>query len=147
MNSSVDITNVLPFVLSLLGGGAVVVLLAQGIKKVFGMNSDKAIHAMVILVSGAAAIASYVLQYKNLPASVLGVSGPAIYGFSQGLYKSAKYVGDLLPKVSALLHKPVSSTAAANAADASVAAVAAPVDAAAQVAPAPVAPETNQFNS
>jgi hypothetical protein len=90
MNAPIDITNVLPFLLSLPAGGILVVLLAQALKKLFGMDSDKAIHFMVLLVSGVASIASYVLQYKNLPVSVLGVSGPAIYGFSQGVYKTAK---------------------------------------------------------
>src|SRR5205823_5312229 len=99
----IDITNVTPFLLSLPAAGVGVVVLAQVIKRLFGMDSDKAIHFMVILVSGAASLASYVLQYKNLPPYVLGMSGPAIYGFSQGLYKTAKVLSDLLPKVSIAL--------------------------------------------
>jgi hypothetical protein len=102
----IDITNVTPFLLSLLASGVGVILLAQIIKKSFGMDSDKAIHVMVLLVSGVATIASYVLQYKNLPVSILGVSSPAIYGFSQAVYKTAKALSDVLPKVSIALHQP-----------------------------------------
>jgi hypothetical protein len=141
MNAAIDINNVMPFLLSLLGGGVGVVLLAQVIKKLFGMNSDKAIHTMVLLVSGVVAIASYILNFKSLPVSVLGVSGPAIYGFSQGVYKTAKALGDLLPNVSAVLHK--QSPAAAGAADQVMAAMNAPADVAAEPASTP----PNGFNS
>src|SRR2546425_12928174 len=118
--SAIDITNVTPFLLSLPAAGIGVMILAQVIKKLFGMDSDKAIHFMVILVSGAASLASYVLQYKNLPPVVLGMSGPAIYGFSQGLYKTAQALKGLLPRVSVALDKPAKATV--NAADAAVAA-------------------------
>jgi choline-glycine betaine transporter len=47
--SAIDITNVLPFLLTLAAGGGVgVVLLAYAIRKLFGMESDKAIHFMVM---------------------------------------------------------------------------------------------------
>src|SRR5258708_22754247 len=101
MNASVDITNVVPFLLSLAASGVGVILLAQKIKKGFGMESDKAIHVMVVLVSGMMTAASYILQYKNLPVSVLGLSGPAIYGFSQAVYNTPKILSDLLPTVAA----------------------------------------------
>lgn len=142
MNASIDITNVAPFLVSLAASGVGVVLLAQVIKKLFGMSSDAFIHLMVVLVSGLGALASYILQYKNLPPEVLGVSGPAIYGFSQGLYKTVKILSDLLPRISAALHKPVaaSATAAANQA---VAAVGAPADIAAE----PSASNNNEFSA
>src|SRR5258708_39577689 len=105
---------------------------------------------MVVLVSGMMPAASYILQYKNLPVSVLGLSGPAIYGFSQGVYKTAKILSDLLPKVAAALRKPAKATAAA---DAAVAAVNPPADFIEEPAPAtttapaePATPNTSGFN-
>lgn len=103
---SIDITNVSTFLLSLPAGGVLVVLIAQAIKKFCGMDSDKAIHAMVMLVSLAATAAAYVIEFKNLPPTILGVSGPAIYGFSQGVYHLAKALGTLLPKVQDAMRKP-----------------------------------------
>ncbi len=146
--SAIDITNVTPFALSLPAAGIGVVVLAQAVKKVFGMDNDTFIHFMVILVSIAATLASYVLQYKNLPPVVLGVSGPAIYGFSQGLYKTAKALNDLLPTVAARLHKQPAPAAAI--ADQAVAAVDVPAEIAADPGTPvaePPAPESNgEFN-
>ena len=137
MVSSVDINNYLPFVLSLLGGGVGVVVLAQVIKKVAGLNSDHVIHFMVMAVSGAAALAQYILTSRNLPVEVLGVSAPTIYGFSQAVYKESGYLKNLLGRVQIQL---APKQAAAVAADAAVAGVTAPSDA--QLADiAPVAPE------
>jgi hypothetical protein len=143
VNSPVDISNVLPYLLTLAGSGVGVVLLAQLIKKAWGMNSDAFIHAMVVLVSAVATLASYILQYKNLPPIILGISGPAIYGFSQGLYKSAKVLGDLLPRIQAALRKPANTVSPEAAA--AVAAMNVPADTVTGLAPAP--PENNEFNS
>ena len=74
MNSAIDITNVSLFLLSLPVTGAGVVLIAQLIKKGFGMNSGKAIHTMVVLVTIAGAATAYILQFKGLPLEVLGIS-------------------------------------------------------------------------
>jgi hypothetical protein len=147
VNASVDITNILPFVMSLLAGGVGVVLLAQGIKRVFGMNSEHAIHAMVLLVSAAAAIAQYILNFRGLPVEVLGVSSASIYGISQAVYKESKYAIDLLNRVQAA-NKAKDVTASSVVAPAVSSPVVAP---AAQVAPASVAeapaPTTSEFNS
>jgi hypothetical protein len=146
MSSAIDITNVSLFLLSLPVTGAGVVLIAQLIKKGFGMNSGKAIHTMVILVTIAGAAVSYILKFKGLPLAVLGISSPAMYGFSQGLYKGAIYASDILPKVSNLLYK-VSNLfskkpASTPAADAAVAAVAVPPVAASE----PAASATTEFS-
>jgi hypothetical protein len=143
----IDITNVMPFILSLLGGGVLVVLLAQGIKRVFGMNSEHAIHIMVALVSGAAALAQYILNFRGLPVEVLGVSSTSIYGISQFVYKESKYVSDLLSRVQAA-NKSNSSAAPAVATPA----VSAPGEATTgQPAPASTAetptPPTSGFNA
>jgi hypothetical protein len=143
VNGPIDITNVMPFILSLLGGGVLVVLLAQGIKRVFGMNSEHAIHIMVLLVSGAAAIAQYILNFRGLPVEVLGVSSASIYGISQAVYKESKYAIDLLNRVQAA-NKSNSSAAPAVATPAVSSPVEAPVEQ--PVPTATAAPSNNEFN-
>jgi hypothetical protein len=119
MNAALDINNVGIFLDALLASGVGIVLVAQLVKKLFGMDSEKAIHAMVVGVSALSSVVAYVLQFKGLPLTVLGISVPASYGVSQVLYKTAKYVSDYLPsvqdvlnKVSSLLHKKPASAAA-----------------------------------
>ncbi len=136
----IDISNVMPFILSLFGGGVLVVLLAQGIKRVFGMNSEHAIHIMVLLVSGAAALAQYILNFRGLPVEVLGVSSASIYGISQAVYKESKYAIDLLNRVQAANKSNTNAVAAP--------AVSSPVEAPVEqpVPTAAPAPSTSEFN-
>lgn len=117
MNASVDITNYMPFLATLLGGGVAVTLIAQAVKKVFGLDSSHVIHLMVVAVSIVLAAAQYVLQSKNLPPEVLGVSGATIYGISQLVYNEAGFAKTLLSRVqiSVAPAAPALATAAAGA--------------------------------
>ena len=99
MNASVDITNYLPFVATLLGGGVAVTLIAQAIKRIFGLSSGHVIHLMVVAISLVAAAAQYVLQAKQLPLEVLGISGTTIYGVSQFVYNESGYLKNLVGRV------------------------------------------------
>lgn len=134
MHSSIDITSslVIPLLLSLPAAGAGVYIAAEILKKIFGMNSGKAIHTMVVLLSIVGAVVPYLIKFKGLPIELLGITSPAAYGFSQAIYKAAVYISDhgYLSKVSNLLYK-VSSLlsskpASTPAADAGVAAVTVP---------------------
>ncbi len=131
MHSSIDITSslIVPLLLSLPAAGAGVYVVAEIFKRAFGMNSGKAIHTMVVLLSFAGAVIPYVLKFKGLPIELLGITSPAAYGFSQAIYKAAVYISDhgylsklsnLLYKISSLLHKKPASTPAADAAVAAV---------------------------
>lgn len=140
MNSSIDIAHALPYVLSLIGIGGGVVIVSQLIKKLFGLNSSHVIHLMVVAVSIVAAAAQYVLQLKNVPVEVLGISSASIYGLSQGVYKEAKYVSDFLGKVNAYN----SSQNTSAQADAAVAAVTDPAQVATET---PAAPVDNGFSA
>lgn len=99
MNPSIDINHVLPFLGVLLGGGVGVALASQAIKKAAGLNSGHVIHLMVAGVSVVAAVAQYVLQLKNVPVEVLGISFASIYGFSQVAYKESGYIKDFLGRI------------------------------------------------
>lgn len=99
MNASIDITNALPFLLGASGGGIAVFLLAQAIKKAFGLSSGHVIHLMVVAVSIIIAAAQYLLQLKNLPVEVLGISSTTVYGVSQFVYNEAPRIMDLLKRI------------------------------------------------
>lgn len=148
MHSSIDITNYLPLLATLFGGGVAVTLIAQAVKKVFGLNSAHVIHLMVMAVSVAAAVAQYLLQNKNLPVEVLGLSSGFVYAVSQAVYKEAGYISDFLSRVQ-IADAPSASTPQS---DAAVNAVTVP-DAAVAAAPAapetttPSAPNNNGFNA
>ena len=116
MNASVDITNYLPFLATLLGGGVAVSLIAQAAKKAFGLNSGHVIHLMVVALSVVAAVAQYVLQAKNLPASVLGLNVSTVYAASQFAYNESGYLKTLLGRVNISLSDPAAPAQAAAAA-------------------------------
>jgi len=99
MNSSVDISSFLPFLGVLFGGGVGVALVAQLFKKIFKLNGPHVIHIMVITISALAAAAQYILQSKNLPTDILGISTPVIYGVSQFVYKESGYINSFLSRV------------------------------------------------
>ena len=142
MNASVDITNYLPFLATLLGGGVAVTLAAQAIKRVFGLNSGHVIHLMVVAVSVLLAVAQYLIQNKaKLPVEVLGVSGATIYGVSQFVYNEAGFFKTLLSRVNISLSDPATAAAPVTTSGTTetttvVAAPAAPVEAAPAADPA-----------
>ena len=125
--NSIDITNALPFLIGASGGGILVVLLAQAIKKVFGLSSGHVIHLMVVAVSIAIAAAQYVLQLKNLPVQVLGVNTATVYGVSQFVYNEAPRVMSFLKRIQLAEANPALAVPAAPAASAVAPAEAAPV--------------------
>lgn len=86
---------------SILGSGAGVTLFAQLLKKLFRLKVSSVIHLFVVAITAIAAGAQYVFQLKSIPPDVLGISGPAIYGVSQFIYKDSKYVKDFLLAVAA----------------------------------------------
>jgi hypothetical protein len=114
------------------GGGVAVSIVAYAFTKLFGLESGKVIHTMVVGLTTVAAGAQYLLSLKSIPPTVLGVSAPAIYGVSQLVYKGAKAANTFMGEVQAVKAQKA-STAAANA---SVAAVSVPAE-------APVAPVAN----
>jgi hypothetical protein len=119
MNSAVDITNYLPYLALLVGGGVLVVPASHLVKKLFGLQSAAYIHTMVAGISMLIAIAAYILKSKNLPVDVLGLNFSVIYTVSQFIYKYGSYATDFLNKVSAYN----ASQKATIVADAAVAAV------------------------
>lgn len=85
---------------SVLGGGVGVSLVAQAVKKLGKMESEKLIHTLVVAVSLISGAAQYVLQYHSkLPTAFLGISTASIYGFSQLVFKGSKYANEFLGKV------------------------------------------------
>src|SRR5437868_5701273 len=105
MNSPIDITNVMLFLLSQPISGAAASAITQFLKKTFHMDSEHVIHAVAVLISLLAALVAYYLKFRGLPLAVLGISGPASYGFSQGLYKLCKLLAAVLPIISPILAK------------------------------------------
>lgn len=83
----------------ILGGGVAVNLVAQGIKKTFGLKTDWVIHTMVVAITSVIAYAGYILSMKSLPPDVLGISGTSIYGVSQLLFKYGRYALSFLNEV------------------------------------------------
>jgi hypothetical protein len=77
----------------------------------------------------------------------VGISGPAIYGFSQAVYKTAKVLADLLAKVADSLHGPSRVATAVDSSTAGVDAAVAAFTAPAVAAPeAPTASATNELD-
>jgi hypothetical protein len=83
------------------GGGVGVAIAAYLFKVVFGLQSSKVIHTMVVALTVVAAGAQYLLSLKNIPPTVLGVSSTAIYGVSQLVYKGVKAANVFLSEVQA----------------------------------------------
>lgn len=83
-------------IFQLIGGivasGLAVNLTAQFLKKKAGVRSGAIIHTVVVLLSAITALTQYIEQiHAKLPLTILGVSGPAIYGLTQFVFKYASY--------------------------------------------------------
>ena len=128
-----------PVAIILLGGGVAVSVLAELLKKVFGLNSKKVIHFLVAALAFVAAGLQYVTSLHNLPPQVLGVSTPAIYGFSQFAYIFVSKVSGFLGRVDVTLEdkNPASTLVATEVAPtvASIETVVAPTEPVTTVAP------------
>ncbi|HEX4774843.1 MAG TPA: hypothetical protein VH234_04980 [Candidatus Saccharimonadales bacterium] len=129
--------ELLALVAATLGGGLGVTLVAHLFKNVFKLESSAVIHTLVVALSAVAAGAQYVQQiHSSIPPVVLGISGPAIYGFSQIIYRYTGYGTSFLGKVRAY-NASIAQPSTTTASDAQVAAVNPPADAAgAEPAPA-----------
>jgi len=151
MSSTVDITNFASYAAVILASGAVLApLLAQAIKKMFGLKSGAVIHTVVVALSAVMAGAQYLIQaHGKLPLAVPLGSAINIYGLSQLVYKYGGYAQDLIGRVNISLNSPASTPAA----DAAVNAVNVP-EAVASATPAvvsepvaPVAPINQEFSA
>jgi hypothetical protein len=113
--TSTLLVQLAPLAAVLLGGGVGVTLVAQIIRKLAGSNlkSKHVIRFMVGALSFGAAGLQYVTSLKGLPPTVLGVSAPAIYGFSQLAYQYVIKTTGFLEQVDAketLPQQPLSAT-------------------------------------
>lgn len=98
----ISVATLLGLVGTTVGGGLLVSLVAQAIKKTAGLKSGAVIHTAVVALASAGAAAQYVIQiHSKIPPVVLGISGPAIYGISQAVYKYVSYGSAFAAKVSA----------------------------------------------
>lgn len=114
------------------GGGVAATLVAQLLKKLFRLKVSSAIHIMATAVAGIAAGAQYIISIKSkIPPEILGISGPAIYGWSQLVYKNSKYTKGFLLTVAAKAVAPAPAGVG--------------VSEPAPTAASPVAPVTNDF--
>lgn len=87
---------------TLLAGGIGVHLVANLLKRLFGLKSSSVIHTMVLALAAVASGMQYFWQlHSNLPPVVLGISTTTVYGFSQIIYRYAGYASDFLGKVNA----------------------------------------------
>lgn len=128
---NLDTTHSLLMILATtLGGGVGVHLFANVFKKLFKLKSSAVIHTMVVALASVAAGLQYVQQiHAVIPPVILGISGPAIYGFSQIIYRYVGYASDFLSQVRAY------NESLASTADAEVAAVNPPADITAEEPP------------
>jgi hypothetical protein len=77
---------------TLLGGGVGITFIAHATRK-YAKIEGKVLHTLVVALSVGAGVLQYIYQFhSSLPPAILGVSVPALYGYSQLLYK---YVGYL----------------------------------------------------
>lgn len=98
-------SQILTLVISTLGGGAAASLVTQILKKlgiklnVIEKEADTVIHTLSLAVSGVATVAQYVIVLSaKVNPEVLGISGPAIHGVSQAVFKYAQAATKLLGK-------------------------------------------------
>jgi hypothetical protein len=146
MQGSIDINNIPTYLAIITGCGVTAVVVTEAVKKLFGMESSKYVHFMSMGVSAVMTLASYILEYKNMPVSVLGVNGAAIHGISQAVYKTSKVLLDLLAKVADSLHGPSRVATAIDSSTAGVDAAVAAFTAPSETPAEPAAPASNELN-
>ena len=77
---------------TLLAGGVGITFLAK-ITKRYVKIEDWVLHTLVVALAAVAGVLQYVYQFhSSLPPAILGVSVPALYGYSQLLYKYSGYL-------------------------------------------------------
>ena len=124
--TTVDLTNFLPVLGTLLGTGGVGVVVVMWIfKKVSKMKAkvseaeaDHALHLVAVSLSFIGAAAQYVLQLKGkVPVDFLGLSFATVYGASQFVFKESQTLDKLLKQhygeIESALVDPAKSVASA----------------------------------
>lgn len=94
--------QIIVLLLTLLGGGVGVSIVAQGLKKLFKLNVNSVIRTMVAAASAVAAGAQYAVTLKSkVPPEILGVTATTIYGASQLVFQYSKDFSGFMAKVQA----------------------------------------------
>ena len=94
-----------PMILAFLSSNAVVVVVAQLIKKYTKLEKDGVIKFMVASLSTLNTTALLILADPN-SLSMLGIYAPASYGFTQAIYPFVRYAWNWIEKLSADLNAP-----------------------------------------
>jgi hypothetical protein len=69
-----------------LGGGTALAIIAQLLKRVLGLNSEKVIQFLVVGVAALISVIQYILVAGNLPPVVMGIHTATLIGIAQPLY-------------------------------------------------------------